>query len=242
MSESLFYINQRYRESLHINSKTKIKCPHCNGSTLIIKEGDVRFHEINISKNSHHEIWFEEEHTIFQFTAFLTCLLCNDFTVATGHGTHEEHYDYEKNVSECNKIFHPEYFIPTIPIFNLPSKCPREISCHIESSFKLAWADESAAGNKIRIAIEVLVETLIGKSRKSLDSRINSLNGEYEKIKDYLLAIKWLGNDASHEASLKEHDLAFAYKVLEQVLNYLYGDAQTLDFLTKKINDNKGRL
>ncbi|MBL0621263.1 DUF4145 domain-containing protein [Aeromonas veronii] len=242
MNESLFYINQRYREPLYLNSKTKIKCPHCKNSILTLKRDDVRFHEINISKNNHHEIWFESEHTIFQFTAFLTCPLCSDFTIATGHGSYDEYHDYEQNIHECSEIFHPEYFIPTVHIFDLPSKCPKEVSFHIESSFKLAWADESAAGNKIRIAIEFLVETLIGKSKKRLDDRIRSLDGEHEKIKEYLLAIKWLGNDASHDASLKEHDLAFAYKILEQVLNYLYGDRRMLDFLTKKVNENKGRL
>lgn len=242
MNDSSFYRNQRYREALYPNSTTNIKCPHCKSSKLILKIDDLHFHETNLSKNNHKEFWFEPEHTIFQFIAFLTCPLCTDITIATGEGTYEEDCDYERNILEYNKIFHPRYFVPTVQIFDLPSKCPVEIASHIESSFKLAWADESAAGNKLRIAVEALVETIIGKSKLRLDDRIKSLDGQYESIKSYLLAIKWLGNDASHEASLKEYDLAFAYKVLEKVLDYLYNDKHVLDSLTKKINDNKGRF
>jgi phage FluMu protein Com len=242
MDDYLFYLNQKFREKIYVDGKTNIKCPHCKKSNLILNEADLRFHETNASKENHAEEWFEIDNTIFQFSAFLLCPFCNDYTIVTGEGSYEVFHDYATDHSECYKVFHPQYFIPTIDLFEIPVKCPAEITFQIRNSFKLAWSDESAAGNKLRVAIELLLDTLVENKNSTLHNKINSLDGKYTPIKQYLLAIKWLGNDASHEASLRENDLAFAYKILEQILDYLFSDRLKLDFLASMINENKGRL
>lgn len=157
-------------------------------------------------------------------------------------GTYEVYQDHESDHTECYEIFYPQYFIPTIELFEIPQKCPKKVAWHIRSSFKLAWSDESAAGNKLRVAIENLLDRFVENKDLTLHKKIDSLDGEYTPIKQYLLAIKWLGNDASHESSLGENDLAFAYKILEQILDFLFGERKDLDYLAEQINTKKGRL
>lgn len=55
------------------------------------------------------------------------------------------------------------------------------------------------------------------------------------------MAIKWLGNEASHDDSLQECDLAFGFRVMESVLNEIYDNDSTLIMeLAEIINLVKG--
>jgi hypothetical protein len=56
-----------------------------------------------------------------------------------------------------------------------------------------------------------------------------------------LLALKFLGNEASHDSVLEECDLAIAYEILERVLNRLYGDDSHFNAAVSAINSQKGK-
>jgi len=83
----------------------------------------------------------------------------------------------------------------------------------------------------VRSAIEALLTKLrvprfvIKKGRRrrlSLHDRIQRLPARFEKQRTRLLAVKWIGNVASH-ANLTPPGLRSAFKIVEDVLEELYG-------------------
>lgn len=218
------------------------KCPHCKKGRLTIKKKDFRSEETAQSKRERDHPHWEPDWLRYIFSAFLNCTSCDETTVVVGDGRIDGFYDPETGKEGGEEVFMPKYFIPPLPIFDIPNKCPEEVEKHLHESFELAWADFSAAGNKLRIAVERLVDNLAPDSKGSLHDRIQALSSSHDKIKESLLAIKWLGNDGSHESTLEECDVAFAYEVFGLVLNNLYGKTKNLGTLVQLVNEAKGSI
>ncbi|MDO9209663.1 MAG: DUF4145 domain-containing protein, partial [Deltaproteobacteria bacterium] len=106
-------------------------------------------------------------------------------------------------------------------------------------SFALAWQDFSSAGNKVRVAIEDLIEELSPGLNGKLHNKLEAFKKVNPEVADMLMAVKWIGNAGSHTSDLKECDLAVAYQVMEEVLRKLYGRDQLLKAIVGKINLDK---
>jgi hypothetical protein len=127
------------------------------------------------------------------------------------------------------------YFHPPIPLIRIPPKTPQKVAALLKRSFALAFTDESAAGNLLRSAIEKLLTQLkvtryvISKKGKrvrlDLHARIELLPQSYQAYKKQLLAIKWIGNVASHD-DLDVKSLKLLYEIVSSVLDSLYGTKQ----------------
>lgn len=113
----------------------------------------------------------------------------------------------------------------------------------IEASFALAFCDFSAAGNKLRSALEKLTSCLLPESHGTFHNRLEKLEQVDQEASDILMSIKWLGNEASHESSLQQYDLAYAYEALEYALSRIYEDGpKRLRSFSKMINSNRGSI
>lgn len=79
-----------------------------------------------------------------------------------------------------------------------------------------------------------------------LHSRIEEFKirvSKYGHLSDQLMAIKWLGNEASHTAGLTRIDIFDALDLLEFVLEELFhGRKIKMQKLAKKINKKKGSI
>jgi len=88
-------------------------------------------------------------------------------------------------------------------------------------------------------------KTAINKNRKrqslNLHQRIVKFKAKEPEIANYLLALKWIGNQGSHSnIELSKKELVDAYKILEVSLIDLYDKTRLeVNKLTKKINKNK---
>jgi hypothetical protein len=134
----------------------------------------------------------------------------------------------------------PTYFEPSIPLFTIPSKCPENIKNEAQHAFKLAFSDFSASGNRVRTCLELYILQLNEKATGTLHHKIESIKGVDATAYEILMAIKWLGNQGSHESSLQEYDLAFAFEALEFCLNKTYNSNEfKLKTLASLINANK---
>lgn len=145
----------------------------------------------------------------------------------------------------------PKYFNPALEIIPVPNYLNKSIAFCLVESFKLFWIDNSACANKIRIMVEAIMnerkipKTVLksGKrSRINLHKRIEKFQIKNQEVGERLIAIKWIGNDGSHEMDvLKREDILNAYEILLECFEKLYNPRPAaLLKIVKKINKNKG--
>lgn len=180
------------------------------------------------------------------YTSVLICNNpnCQDEVVCSGEATlnlvgyskDEYNYDFKYDMLPT-EIYEDylqfRYFNPTIEIIDIPDQVPIKFRNEILSSFALFWIDKEACANKLRRSIEVLMDYFevekddIDKDGKpytlSLHKRITRF--KEKKARNYLLAIKWIGNDGSHANQSKEvsaEDIINAYELLEHTIEKLF--------------------
>ncbi|XQF93676.1 DUF4145 domain-containing protein [Pseudoalteromonas espejiana] len=238
------YINHRFIVKIIEKKFPKdYRCSKCSDGFLeFIPDTFHKYDTLDSAKLFQCEDW-EPDWVDYIFTGSLCCVNCGETHIVTGTGKPEEYIDEEGKV--FFDVFYPKFFLPTINIFPIPSNTPEAISEIIKSSFSLAWADYSASGNKLRVALELIVDKLVPNSTKSLGNKIKDIPDAKSNIREMINAIKWLGNQGSHEAKLEEYDLAFSFKIIERVLKDLYPDSDDNESLmahVKMINTSKGSI
>jgi hypothetical protein len=148
------------------------------------------------------------------------------------------------------KEFRPEFFTESPQIFRLPSVAPAGVLEDLTASFRLFWGDTEACGNRIRSAVENLLNdqgvrrTNQGKGGKrirlSLHSRIVEFRNRQRELGNALMAVKWIGNAGSHTQSLTRDDLLDGYNLLDHVLEELYVNRRKqIAKLSREINRRK---
>lgn len=235
-----------------------IACPSCMGGRLVSSENYVtRNDSASTIRNRKEDDW-EPEFSCCHFSAVLVCNdpACSETVHVVGEGRVEEVIvDYDEMygpIGGLTEVYIPHYFVPPLRIFDCPSRTPERVKRDIEASFSVFFADTSAAGNRIRIAVESLLtalkvplkeKTKKGEfKRSSLHRRIERLGSKHNDVKVMLLAVKWIGNTGSHGEDLKKMDVLVAYEMLEHCLRTLYNDDSDLMSVAKAINQRKGPL
>jgi hypothetical protein len=126
-------------------------------------------------------------------------------------------------------------FFPALPLLESRSLCPKALGERIDAAAKILWLDPNAAANRIRAAVEVLIDeqgiprektTQSGKVvRLGLDSRIAEFKAtlpQHADAADLLLAVKWIGNVGSHEDVLRIPDVLEGVAFLAHALSLIY--------------------
>lgn len=252
MSEDILkYINYRHVFDIHENSDTKYECPNCGSGALRCEKGDLRFRETSESKSLRYDESWEEDWIEYNFSASLACKNCLEIVYCTGIGSltglsiHGSEEDLAKLDPEdwISRDFIPKYFVPSIKLIQIPDACPDAVKEDINASFALAFCDFSASGNKIRSALEKLTSQLLPDSTANFHQRLEKLNEIDQEASDILMSIKWLGNEASHESSLQQYDLAYAFDALSYALVRIYEDGpKRIRGFSKMINAQKGSI
>jgi hypothetical protein len=213
-----------------LESKIEWTCPSCNSKSLKIDKDRFYFELTANSKIDHeHEDW-EPEWDKYNFIGFLRCTneLCKEIISFSGYGNievtgYEYDYEAEQDFPIYETCFIPQYFKPTPFAFQITLSCPYKIKEEIIKSFSLFWIDVSASANRLRIAIELIMEDCGVTTGHSLNKKIDKFKETEPELANYFRAIKWIGNTGSHEAdSLKKQDLIDAFEILELALEKLY--------------------
>ena len=174
-----------------------------------------------------------------RFTAFLMCDKCKE--VVSFNGTARLPVQREKNYAiSIGVCLRPEYFSPALPIIKICEDLPSEIANELSASFSLFFLNSSSSGNKVRSSVELILDNLnisrfkIGENgevinnksgypiENSLHTRIIEFSKKHDHLGDILLAIKILGNEASHSNNLSKEDLIEAYGVIDYLIDELY--------------------
>jgi len=102
-----------------------------------------------------------------------------------------------------------KHILPPLPLIALPAATPTEIAVLVESASSLLLSDPGAASTRIRIAAEALLDEQRIKKRKPgnrsqplwLDARIKLFEDKNKLAAEQLMAVKYIGNVSSHEAT-----------------------------------------
>lgn len=233
--EYMKYINHRFTAQIFENRFPRdYRCSNCGDGILSFISNEFHKHETSKSKKLRRDDDWEPEWIEYIFTGTLCCQSCFERYVVSGTGKVEEEWNHEEGRVHYD-VFFPKFFMPVIDLFSIPKQTPEDVTRIIRASFSLAWSDYSAAGNKLRVALELIVSRLVPDSNQTLGMKINEISDDKSDIREMLKAIKWLGNQGSHEAKLEEYDLAFSFKVIENVLNKLYPEPDETESLMAQV-------
>ena len=244
-------MNKKYQFEFTENEGHAIKCTHCMRTLAYADWGNSLKEETIESINDRKHPEWEPEWIRYSYTLPYKCVACKGTTYSVGEAEHYYHsnYDEETGAHEHDEgdLYRPKYFTPALSIFEIPLNCPPQIKKGLMKSFQLAYCDISAAANRLRSTLEVLIrlnftEAEIGE--RKLHDQILLLTNRFTEIGDLSLAIKWIGNEGSHGGGeVQEFALAFAYEAFAKILNIIYGRKEaTLEEVASLIVKVKGRL
>ena len=242
------------KSSFHNLESLKFPCPTCITGTLTANSETLLRSESkeSIDAQSHPE--WEPEWINCRFSAILKCNNCNDAVSVCGWTYTYYNMQYDPRTGSYKDVdypvFNPLFFFPALKIFVVPSKCPENVRNEIEQAFSLFWNDFSACVNRLRTAIELIMDDQkVKKTSKNskgqrvkltLHRRIVEFNAKDKDIGELLLALKWIGNTGSHVGEIERQDLIHAFQLLEYSLIELYEKrTETLRRLSKKIIKSK---
>ena len=233
------------------------KCPRCNIGMLVLDQKTLVHYETASSRSASHSEDWEPSWDSYSFTAAFRCNYkkCDEVITIVGTGQAEEFQDFDDDGnynSEYEVVYFPRFFSQPMRIFSVPVTCPDTVSSEISKSFNIFFADSSAAANHIRNSVEELLTYFHVKRYDRIDRKLRGISLHrrirfYEKsnkaVAERLLAIKRLGNAASHPGGLTQDDVLDAYEILESVLSALFDSKQRkLDRLVKNVNRLQGPL
>jgi hypothetical protein len=231
-------------------------CPTCGKGILKIKADTFSSVETSGSKKARGDEEWEPQWIEYVYSCLLACSneACQGVVATSGEGFVDVDFGYDDDgepVQDWFDFFRPKYFYPHLKLFSIPKGTPKDVIEEINQSFELFFCNPPSASNHIRIALENLLtymkikryETKNGKKLfLNLHKRIDLIPAKYQNLKDYCLAIKWLGNAGSHsDKKITLDDVMDAYEIMEEVLKELIEKKQEhIKKLVKTINRKKG--
>ena len=211
-------------------------CPTCGKGTLALVP-DSLVAKQTVESRQLYEILCEPESSVYAFSAWLKCSYgdCGEEVVVVGSGTVARFQRTNEAGEEEEKYipsFHPLFCWPMPDMFELPEKCPPEVQVELRAGFQLFWSNQAASAGRVRVSLERLMDHYgIPKRRKSskgeyFDLSLHVRIQEFSKVEPTagkeLMAVKWLGNTGSHQASVSREDLLDGFEVLEYSVAELF--------------------
>lgn len=152
---------------------------------------------------------------------------------------------------QFGEVFRVRYVNPPLKILHVPEKIPVKVKVAIDSASAVLWLSPAAAANRLRQAVEELLtaqrvrKTMINKYKKRVSLKLHARIDLYSKINkdvgDALLAVKWIGNDGSHDSTLHVKDVLLGAEILDVAITALYDkSADHLKAKVKAINKRAG--
>lgn len=160
----------------------------------------------------------------------------------------------EFEISVC----HVNAVVPTLEPINIPAQCPENVRAQFRSAFSIMWLDPNPALNRVRTALELLLDhfkvsrtrVVVKKgtrkrARLDLHNRIEKFGTQRKSVADLipsLLAVKYLGNDGTHDTTADADDFFDALDLSENLLSRLFDPNHTTNAqLTDEVLKRKGR-
>jgi hypothetical protein len=240
------------KESFRTDEFPSLPCPSC-GASLKFEHKELLTGEESQSAALFEAGAIEYEDRRGVCSGLLRCVspACGESVAFCGSSYYQK--DDSRGLEYVAQCLVPNHFVPPLKIIAYPDKTPQPIAEELEASFSLFWANPSAAGNALRIAVERLMDyenvpqfpakTRTETKRLHLHNRINDYYGKTNPERaNLLLAIKWIGNAGSHKSKMTRQAMLNGYRIFEQVLMEMFSDRKSISRLAKKIVRTKGRM
>jgi hypothetical protein len=217
------------------------RCPHCLDGTLTLIEDSLKLSATASTQEAREQTdWGGPVCDTNRFFLEMKCVKCNDPVLCIGITKAVEEHDDEYGWVFSDALV-PTYFEPYVPVILIPSGCPESVSAEVLKASSLIWCSPSSSGNKIRVAVERLMDAQGVPNARDLHVRIKNFSATHQDVVEKLLAIKCIGNIGSHSDNLELVDVLDAFELLEYCLDELYeGRSARLKALATSINTHKG--
>jgi Domain of unknown function (DUF4145) len=244
-------IKEYYRYSELLN----FECSTCCNGRFTGDEKKVISRETVSSRKWAEENGHYAHEYVARFTSTFICSnpKCSETIFVSGIEAIDEDYETGPNgqFEAVNySMYKPLYINPPIYLILINDSYPEVIKKELLNAFTVFWTDASACGNRIRVCVENLLvhfkiaRFTIKKKFKMLDTRIKEFKTKYPQyalLADNLLAIKWIGNTASHE-EISRKEVATAFEILSFVLDEIFHNRKNkIDKISKAIIKAKGK-
>jgi hypothetical protein len=192
-----------------------------------------------------HEDW-DPEWTEERFALLLKCNFasCGELVAVSGNASYDHDiYVDEEGLYQQDMVrhFEPISLVPAPLAIRPIEKTPEVVKEALRKAANLLWQSSESAANQIRQAVEHLmdeqkVKKLVKTGGKKLSLHARLL--EFEKTDadngKILRAIKWIGNDGSHQGGVTREEVLDAFDMMELALSNIYDD--TAANIMKKVH------
>lgn len=193
--------------------------------------------ETGPSRRAHGLDEWDPEWIAERFANLLKCNFanCGEVVSVSGNaGIRETQFQDEEG--EWQQDYVRDYEVLSLLPAPLPirpiAKTPQTVKESLRMAGQLLWQSPEAAANHIRQAVEHLMDQQKVKKRATAGGKKLSLHArllEFEK-KDgqngpVLRAIKWIGNDGSHQGGVTREEVLDAFDMMELALTNLFDEA-----------------
>jgi hypothetical protein len=182
------------------------------------------------------------------FHATLRCdeSTCQEGAVVAGSMFVDEQWEWP-NEDRYQTFYKVKFVEPALRLFDVPADTPEAVKAGIAGASAVMWSSPGSAANRLRYAVEEILTAEGIPAKKPTGGRLSA--GEriklYEK-KDHdlakgLEAVKWIGNEGSHEEVLTVPHVIEDAEILGHVVTALYGKQnEALAAKIKTIIDAQG--
>lgn len=223
-------------------------CPTCHSGMLQLDRKSLVERETTKSRRDRNREEWDPGWIYNNFTAWLKCskASCGEVAIVSGMSSVDPTMGPDGGL-EWEEIYSPTVVLPMPDIIAIPAKCPESVADELRSAFRLFWIDTGAAANRLRVALEALLDVPGVRRRQRIPGAIRELTlhqriMEYQKkepvVAAHLMAVKWLGNTASHESGISQDALLDALEIVEHVLDEMIEQrSKRVAELAKKLMD-----
>lgn len=218
-----------------------VPCPTCEVGNLQLSAGVQVFWASYVMTAPDYPPLAEVEHG-GTFAAPLRCDdgECLEGAIVAGRAYVDE--QWERPTEDRYQTFLQVHFVePALRLFHVPPATPEPVVKAIESASVVMWASPSSAANRLRYAVEEILDEQGVPKSGTAHSRIEKYGKTNKPMADALMAVKWIGNEGSHQDVLSTSDVLGDAEILEHVVVALYGAGNAaIQAKIKAVNDAEG--
>jgi hypothetical protein len=170
------------------------------------------------------------------FHGLMRCAIptCRETVAIAGDYCVDVDFDDDGKSFYCD-LFRLRFATPALKIIQPPPDTPEPVVKAIGSAAAIIWADPNAAANRLRVAIDELLtayhrprfQNSNGKRQRiPTDVRIKAFRRYEAGVADTLEAVKWIGNQGSHESGLSVTDVLDGAELMSFALRQLYDKSE----------------